>query len=240
MNRGQKMCLKRNRAKSLGCHGRDPLLRVCLREPSNGDIINWQCRDVIRAQVICYHDNRSLHDVPECLLVKNCPTRARRFPLPDSPGQVKLPVGQVDLDRFFFFISYISRSKNFKILGVGQVMILRKGEPCQHRQDSLPRWLIKFRTQYNTKTGPQNDDVWQTSARAWAWWGRSIKQPTSYGGHMQHRSGGGFDTPIRYMGLQLAFMLNGLYRNMPVFSEDNFLILEHKVSFGFVRIHQAY
>ena len=29
-------------------------------------------------------------------------------------------------------------------------------------------------------------------------------------------------------------MLNGLYRNMPVFLEDNFLILEHKVSFGFV------
>ena len=33
-------------------------------------------------------------------------TRARRFPLPHGPGQVKLPVGQVDLDRFFFFISY--------------------------------------------------------------------------------------------------------------------------------------
>ena len=32
--------------------------------------------------------------------------RARCFPLPDDPGQVKLPVGQVDLDRFFFFISY--------------------------------------------------------------------------------------------------------------------------------------
>ena len=32
--------------------------------------------------------------------------KARRFPLPDSSGQVKLPVGQVDLDRFFFFISY--------------------------------------------------------------------------------------------------------------------------------------
>ena len=30
------------------------------------------------------------------------------------------------------------------------------------------------------------------------------------------------------------FMFNGLYRNMPVFLEDNFLILEHKVSFGFV------
>ena len=29
-------------------------------------------------------------------------------------------------------------------------------------------------------------------------------------------------------------MLNGLYRNMPVFLEDNFLILEHKASFGFV------
>ena len=32
--------------------------------------------------------------------------RARRFPLPDGPGQVKLPVGQVDLNRFFLFISY--------------------------------------------------------------------------------------------------------------------------------------
>ena len=30
-----------------------------------------------------------------------------------------------------------------------------------------------------------------------------------------------------------AFMLNGWYWNMPVFLEDNFLILEHKVSFGF-------
>ena len=49
---------------------------------------------------------------------------------------------------------------------------------------------------------------------------------------MQHQSGGGFDTPTRY-GIT-AFMLNGLYRNMPVFLEDNFLILEHKVSFGFV------
>ena len=33
-------------------------------------------------------------------------TRARRFPLPDGLGQVKLPVGQVDLNRFFLFISY--------------------------------------------------------------------------------------------------------------------------------------
>ena len=53
-----------------------------------------------------------------------------RFPLPNGPGQVKLPVGQVDLNRFFLFISYLSRSKNFKILEIGQVMILRKGKPC--------------------------------------------------------------------------------------------------------------
>ena len=32
--------------------------------------------------------------------------KARRFLLPDGPGQVKLPIGQVDLDRFFFFSSY--------------------------------------------------------------------------------------------------------------------------------------
>ena len=33
--------------------------------------------------------------------------RARRFPLPDRPSQVKLPVWQVDLNRFFFFIWYM-------------------------------------------------------------------------------------------------------------------------------------
>ena len=33
-------------------------------------------------------------------------TRARRFPLCSGPEQVKLPVGQVDLNRFFLFISY--------------------------------------------------------------------------------------------------------------------------------------
>ena len=32
--------------------------------------------------------------------------RAHGFPLPDSPGQVKLPVGQEDLNKFFFFILY--------------------------------------------------------------------------------------------------------------------------------------
>ena len=74
MNRGHKMRLKWNRAELLGCHDRHPLPRVCLREPGNRDVINWQWRDVIRAQMICYHNNRYLHDVPECLPVKNCPT----------------------------------------------------------------------------------------------------------------------------------------------------------------------
>ena len=32
--------------------------------------------------------------------------QARRFPLPYGPGQVKLPVGQVDLNRSLLFISY--------------------------------------------------------------------------------------------------------------------------------------
>ena len=32
----------------------------------------------------------------------------------------------------------------------------------------------------------------------------------------------------------IAFMFNGLYRKIPVFLEDNFSILEHKVSFGFI------
>ena len=36
--------------------------------------------------------------------------RACRFPLPDGPGQVKLPVGLVDFNRFFLFISYTVKS----------------------------------------------------------------------------------------------------------------------------------
>ena len=42
---------------------------------------------------------------------------------------------------------------------------------------------------------------------------------------------------ISYCGglwILLFIQLNGLYRNMPVFLEDNLLILEHKISFGFL------
>ena len=77
MNRGHTMRLERNREESLGCHDRHPLPRVCLREPGSRDVINWQWRYVIRAQMICYRNNWYLHDVPECLLVKNCPTPSR-------------------------------------------------------------------------------------------------------------------------------------------------------------------
>ena len=100
----------------------------------------------------------------------------------------------------------------------------------QHHQDYQSQGLIKFRTQYNTKTGPQTDDVWcilwcqreheavatdflrrpyATSEWRWFWHANKINGIT-------------------------AFMLNRLFWNMPVFLEDNFLILEHKVSFGFV------
>ena len=100
----------------------------------------------------------------------------------------------------------------------------------QHCHDNLYWWLMKFRTQYNTKTGPQTDDVWRMLWRQrereaiatdflwrpyatpeWQWFWHATK---IYG--------------------IAAFMLNSLYRNMPLFLEDNFLILEHKVSFGFV------
>ena len=41
---GHKICLKWNLAESLGCHVRHPLPRICLREHSSRDIINWQWR----------------------------------------------------------------------------------------------------------------------------------------------------------------------------------------------------
>ena len=67
-------CTSSETVQSLGCHDRHPLPRVCLREPGSRDVINGQWRYVIRAQMICYRNNKYLHDIPECLLVKNYPT----------------------------------------------------------------------------------------------------------------------------------------------------------------------
>ena len=111
----------------------------------------------------------------------------------------------------------------------------------QHRQDYLSRWLIKFRSntiqrankiqkQYNTKTGPQTDDVWRILWRQ--------REREAVATDFLRRP---YATPEwrwfwhanKIFGIT-PFMLNGLYRNMPVFLEDSFLILEHEVSFGFV------
>ena len=62
--------------------------------------------------------------------------QGRRFPLPDGPGQVKLPVAQVDLNRFFLFISY-EQIEEFR------VMILRKGKPCKCLKNVKP-WTICY------------------------------------------------------------------------------------------------
>ena len=171
MNRGHKMRLKRNRAESLANVAMTDTRCLAFVWGSREDI-NWQWRYVIRAQMICHCNNRYSHDVPKCLLAKNCPT----------PPGLPIPVAN------------------------------------------------KIQKQCNTKTGPQTDDVWHilwrqcereavatdflrrpyaTTEWRWFWHANTI-----YG-----------ITP---------FMLNGLYRNMPVFLEDSFLILEHKVSFGLV------
>ena len=100
----------------------------------------------------------------------------------------------------------------------------------QYRQDYLSLWLIKFRKQYNTKTDPHTDDVWHI---LWRQREREavatdlLRQPyaTPEWQWFWHAN--------KIYGIT-AFMLNGLYQNMPVFLEDNFLLLEHKVSFGFV------
>ena len=171
MNRGHKMLLKRNRAESLGCHGRHPLPRVCLREPGSRDVINWQWRYVIHAQMICYRNNRYLHDVPECLLVKNCPT----------PSGLPIPVA-----------NKIQNAIQYK--------------------DRSPDWWWWAHT--------------MTSARAWGGSNR-LRRPYATPGWRW------FCHANKIYGIR-AFMLNGLYRNMPVFLEDNFLNLEHKVNFGLV------
>ena len=146
MNRGHKMRLKRKRAESLGCHDRHPLPHVCLREPGSRDVINWQWRYVIRAQMICYRNDRYLHDVPECLLVKNCPT----------PSGLPIPVA----NKIQNAIQYKDRSPDWCCLA-----------PILWRQREREAVATDF---------------------------------------LQHWIGGGFDTPIRYMGLQLLCLTDDI------------------------------
>ena len=52
------------------------------------------------------------------------------FPTDRWPGASKTTSRASGFEQIFSSLFHISRSKNFKILEVGQVMILRKGKPC--------------------------------------------------------------------------------------------------------------
>ena len=76
---------------------------IWVRSRNCGCLGTWFCYQLIakpgnKTAVVSWPD--------PCTAIFSEVSRARRFPLPDGPGQVKLPVGQVDLDRFFLFISY--------------------------------------------------------------------------------------------------------------------------------------
>ena len=74
--------------------------------------------------------------------------RARRFPLPDGPGQVKVPVGQVDLNRFFLFISY-------KQIEEFQNSWSQASDDFEKRQGLVPL-LLERRTFNWAARGPRN------------------------------------------------------------------------------------
>ena len=99
----------------------------------------------------------------------------------------------------------------------------------QQRQDYLP---VANKIQDTKQYKDRSPDWWRvahtmTSARAW---GRSNRLLTS------DICNTGFRVNLHSRKIYgiTAFMLNGLYRNKPVFLDDNFLIQEHKFSFGFV------
>ena len=69
MNCDQKIRPKQNPAEALGYHDRHPLPRVCLREPGSRDVITDN--GATSNDMLPY--NIYLHEVPEYLLVKNCP-----------------------------------------------------------------------------------------------------------------------------------------------------------------------
>ena len=99
----------------------------------------------------------------------------------------------------------------------------------QHGQDYLSRWLIKFRTRDNTKTAPQTD-VWCT---LWRQREREAVATDCLRRPYATPDWRWFWNANKIYGIT-AFMFKGLYQNMSIFLEDNFLILEHKIRFGFV------
>ena len=148
---------------------------------------------------------------------QRCLSRAR-----DEPAETPLAPATVIRARMICY-------RNNRYLHDARSVSLWK--TVQHRQDYLSRWLIKLRMQYNTKTGAQTDDVWRI---LWRQREREavatdfLRRP--YASSPEWRW---FWHANKIYGIT-AFMFNGLYWNMLVFLEDNFLILEHKVSFSFV------
>ena len=57
------------------------------------------------------------------------------FPTARRPGASKTTSRASGFEQILPTLFHISRSKNFKILEVGQVMILRKGKPCQYNPE---------------------------------------------------------------------------------------------------------
>ena len=106
----------------------------------------------------------------------------------------------------------------------------------QHRQDYQSRWLIKFRTQYNTKTGPQTDDVWHI-----LWRQREREAVATYFLRRPYATPEWrcFNTPIRYMGLQLL-CLPDCIEICPYFWRTAFWFWNTRQVLASSRIHQAY
>ena len=67
---------------------------------------------------------------PESGTLTTRPSRLRHIPFPDSLGQVKLPVCEVDLSKVSLYILYKQNIKKCLILEVGQIKSLGYLKPC--------------------------------------------------------------------------------------------------------------
>ena len=74
------------------------------------EIPTFICKEMCKKFLVLTKSYRSRPNGPalvsNTVISQHLFSRARRFPLPDGPGQAKLPVRQVDLNRVFLFNSY--------------------------------------------------------------------------------------------------------------------------------------
>ena len=181
------------------------------------------------------------------LLISVCCNRARRFPLPDGPGQVKLPVGQVDLDRFFFFISYKQIEEFQNSCSWASDDFEKRRALCKkwHYKQSVISWVVLFGTvggltlriiSVSLIIHPFNSYLIVCVFLGWFHMNSHINEPLGSRIYLKNFASGHAKSPALFIFLQNVkqmsnFMTNAIlksYEKIPITNGDWYFLMSHQ------------